>query len=367
MIAIICILPNHVFLGRDPPAKFYNMKTLQIFLLAVIAPYLAACSSRVSQSYYTPEQTVSLDIFYTDLSPYGRWIDYPSYGYVWLPDVPVGFSPYLTQGQWVYTRYGWTWASYYAWGWAPFHYGRWRYDVVYGWMWLPDTVWGPAWVAWRRGGGYCGWAPLDFGISVNVVIGGGHYIPYERWIFVRDQYLPERRIERHRVDHARNSELAQTSTIRSQVRQERNAAYMPGPEVAEIQQATRRRINEVAIRERSFPATDRLTRDRLEVYKPEIRSPRPGEQKAAPARVYKKDEIETLSQRQTLPRPSVNRRPEVRQPDTRRQPDARRQPEISRQPRQQQPARRPTRSTETKKRSSGDAQTERRTDRNRRN
>ena len=344
------------------------MKTLRIFLMAVLAPVLAACSPGVPQSYYAPQQTVSFEVFYTNLSPYGRWIDYPSYGYVWLPDVPVGFSPYLTNGQWVYTRYGWTWSSYYPWGWAPFHYGRWHYDIAYGWMWLPDTVWGPAWVAWRRGGGYCGWAPLDFGISVNIVITGGHYIPHDHWIFVHDRDLPERRIERRRVDHARNSALEQTSTLNSRLREERNATYLPGPEPAEIQQATRRRINEVAIRERSFPATDRLTGNRLEVYKPEVRSPRPGDEKAAPNRVYKKDEIETLSERQTLPRPSVNRRREAEQPDINRQPDTRRQPEISRQPTpQQQPARRPARSTQTKKRPSGDEQTQQRTDRNRRN
>ncbi|HET6724229.1 MAG TPA: hypothetical protein VFH07_15825, partial [Chitinophagaceae bacterium] len=29
---------------------------------------------------------VSFQTFYDDLSPYGQWIDYPQYGYVWSPD-----------------------------------------------------------------------------------------------------------------------------------------------------------------------------------------------------------------------------------------------------------------------------------------
>ena len=29
-----------------------------------------------------------------------------------------------------------------------------------GWCWIPGTTWGPAWVNWRWGGGYVGWAPM---------------------------------------------------------------------------------------------------------------------------------------------------------------------------------------------------------------
>ena len=30
----------------------------------------------------------------------------------------------------------------------------------YGWVWVPGYEWGPAWVSWRTGGDYVGWAPL---------------------------------------------------------------------------------------------------------------------------------------------------------------------------------------------------------------
>jgi hypothetical protein len=78
------------------------------------------------------QASVSFQLFYDDLSPYGYWVDNPNYGYVWVPNVSPGFSPYGTNGHWVFTDYGWTWVSDYAWGWAPFHYGRWYSDPMYG-------------------------------------------------------------------------------------------------------------------------------------------------------------------------------------------------------------------------------------------
>ena len=104
--------------------------------------------------------SVSLQVFYDDLSPYGQWVNDPDYGYVWAPSVASDFSPYSSDGHWVLTDEGWTWVSDYPWGWAPFHYGRWNFNPAFGWIWIPDTVWGPAWVSWRRSPGYYGWAPL---------------------------------------------------------------------------------------------------------------------------------------------------------------------------------------------------------------
>lgn len=58
------------------------------------------------------------------------------------------------------TEYGWTWVSDWDWGWAPFHFGRWAVMTGLGWGWVPGTQWGPAWVSWRAGGGFVGWAAL---------------------------------------------------------------------------------------------------------------------------------------------------------------------------------------------------------------
>jgi hypothetical protein len=123
--------------------------------------------------------------FYEELSPYGEWFEHPPYGPVWRPHrhvVGVEFTPYVTGGRWVYTEYGWVFDTDWRWGWAPFHYGRWLYlGAVEGWVWVPDTVWGPAWVEWRAGGGYVGWAPLP-PARVSVVI--GVYEPRWAWVTV---------------------------------------------------------------------------------------------------------------------------------------------------------------------------------------
>ncbi|MFO1475762.1 MAG: DUF6600 domain-containing protein [Verrucomicrobiota bacterium] len=101
--------------------------------------------------------------FYTDLAPYGSWININGCGLCWQPAVAVcnpGWQPYCQNGRWVYSDCGWYWSSGYSWGWAPFHYGRWFRNNTWGWCWAPDTVWGPAWVNWRYTPNYCGWAPL---------------------------------------------------------------------------------------------------------------------------------------------------------------------------------------------------------------
>lgn len=96
------------------------------------------------------------------LEGYGTWVDSPSYGRVWRPDeaiVGATFVPYGSAGQWVATDAGWYWQSDYAWGRVPFHYGRWVLEGAC-WSWVPGSQFAPAWVDWRVGGGWVGWAAL---------------------------------------------------------------------------------------------------------------------------------------------------------------------------------------------------------------
>ncbi len=107
--------------------KFF-IKTLTL----VAALNVCACVTPLRVS--PQETTVNFQLFYDQLDPYGTWVEYQNYGYVWMPDVDQGFIPYGTDGHWVFTDNGWTWVSDYSWGWAPFHYGRWAYDDTYGWF-----------------------------------------------------------------------------------------------------------------------------------------------------------------------------------------------------------------------------------------
>lgn len=105
---------------------------------------------------------VSIDFFYDNLGDGGNWVEVADYGYCWQPTVAVSnrtWRPY-SDGYWAYTDVGWTWISYEDFGWATYHYGRWLRLRGRGWVWVLGREWGPAWVSWRTGGDYVGWAPL---------------------------------------------------------------------------------------------------------------------------------------------------------------------------------------------------------------
>ena len=126
---------------------------LAVAILALALPALQRAEARVD---------VSIDFFYDNLSDGGSWIEVGDYGYCWQPSVAVSntsWRPY-SDGYWAYTDLGWTWISYEDFGWATYHYGRWLRLRGRGWVWVPGREWGPAWVSWRTGGDYVGWAPL---------------------------------------------------------------------------------------------------------------------------------------------------------------------------------------------------------------
>ena len=126
---------------------------LAVAILALTFPALERAEARAD---------VSIDFFYDNLADGGNWIEVGDYGYCWQPSVAVSntsWRPY-SDGYWAYTDFGWTWISYEDFGWATYHYGRWVRLRGRGWIWVPGREWGPAWVSWRTGGDYVGWAPL---------------------------------------------------------------------------------------------------------------------------------------------------------------------------------------------------------------
>jgi hypothetical protein len=131
--------------------------------------------------------SAGFDVFYSSLSPYGEWVQV-DFGSAWRPrHVGYGWRPYL-HGRWVWSDYGWYWASDEPFGWATFHYGRWTFDDYYGWIWVPDNVWGPAWVEWRYNDDYVGWAPLTpyarFSFDIGITMGRSWVTPMHYWNFV---------------------------------------------------------------------------------------------------------------------------------------------------------------------------------------
>src|SRR5690625_7977028 len=96
------------------------MKTINKMTLLFIAVFVftgCVASRPVTEHPAIPERgtTVSMNLFYESLSPYGKWIDYRGYGNAWVPRVSRNFRPYATNGRWVFSDYGWTWMSGYSW------------------------------------------------------------------------------------------------------------------------------------------------------------------------------------------------------------------------------------------------------------
>ncbi|WP_375445868.1 DUF6600 domain-containing protein [uncultured Fibrella sp.] len=203
--------------------------------------------------------------FYNDLGPYGQWVQTPQYGTVWIPNVPQGFQPYATNGHWVVTEYGNTWVSDYAWGWGPFHYGRWYQDPRMGWAWVPGYDWGPAWVSWRSGGGYYGWAPLGPGMNINVNIN----IPANYWVFVPQVYITSPSIYSYYVPRPRVVTIYQQTTIINNVYRANNRVYAYGPQRDEIERVTRRSVPVYRIENSGRPGRDEVRSNSIGIYRPE--------------------------------------------------------------------------------------------------
>lgn len=113
----------------------------------------------------------NISIFRDVMAPHGEWLQLPEVGWVWRPDAKLvgqDFVPYATNGQWVFSDWGWTFQSDWDWGWAPFHFGRWFVAPSEGWVWWPDDEWAPSWVDWRWGEGLAGWQPMPLpGMNVR--------------------------------------------------------------------------------------------------------------------------------------------------------------------------------------------------------
>ncbi|WP_247233027.1 DUF6600 domain-containing protein [Telluribacter sp. SYSU D00476] len=223
-------------------------------LLAIITAGSAVGDRAVAQ----PGMSVSFQTFYSDLSPYGRWTSHPQYGSIWIPSVVGDFQPYATNGRWVVTEYGNTWVSDYDWGWAPFHYGRWFHDDFYGWAWVPDYEWGPAWVNWRSGGGYYGWAPLSPGIHINVQVN----IPMNYWVFVPQVYITSPRLYNYCLPRTRVVNVYNQTTIINNYYNNDNRTYVYGPRRNEIERVTRNTVPVYRADEVVRPARSRYENDR---------------------------------------------------------------------------------------------------------
>jgi len=273
------------------------MKKL-LYIFSFISLSLLGCySSRGVATANSPsadygnQQEVSYQTFYNDLQPYGNWIDYPGYGYVWQPNAGSDFRPYESNGQWVSTVDGWAWASNYNWGWAPFHYGRWLRDPAIGWAWVPGYEWAPAWVMWGQYENSYAWAPLAPGI--NAGFGNTWRAPYDYWSFVPRNYINSSNLNRYVVRNRYNAGVVNNITIINNYNAYNNHQYHAGPDYRDVEQQTHHVIRPVRIANTNRSGPTRVSGNAFEIYRPQVAANANGLAAPTPGRVRQMGEFNT--------------------------------------------------------------------------
>ncbi len=257
---------------------------------------LAVLCSSVSAQTYSPHRPPQVDvgIFYESLAPYGDWVEMPDYGWSWSPRVERGWRPY-TRGQWVMTDDGWFWDSDEHFGWAAYHYGRWVNDQNYGWFWVPGTEWAPAWVSWRHGNGYTGWAPLPpratwqthvglsiAGLDIDAFIGEGDYN------FVRDRSFVDRGVYQRVLPPAQNVTIINVTNNVTNYTVVNQRIVNGGIAVANVERAVGRQVpprRTVDVARADAPAHARA--GEVAVYRPELSAAAPDRRPAQGKSVVK--------------------------------------------------------------------------------
>jgi hypothetical protein len=214
-------------------------------------PEDAAAQDNAPQADAAPADpaVAGVEYFHDQLAPYGQWVERDGYGVVWVPQVQAGWRPY-TAGHWVYTDQGWAWVADEPWGWAAFHYGRWYYDSDIGWAWVPGTVWAPAWVAWRHGGGYLGWAPLGPAVGFRFGVGldfGGVVIAPGFYTFVGERDILAPRVSTVILSTTRNVTIVNTTTNITNYTVVNGRVVNSGVSADRIAQVTGRPVPRVAV------------------------------------------------------------------------------------------------------------------------
>jgi hypothetical protein len=184
--------------------------------------------------------------FYEPLTPSGKWVEVGFYGHCWHPaGVGAGWRPYCN-GYWEWTDAGWYWVSDEPWAWACYHYGTWINDANSRWCWVPGVEWAPAWVNWRIGVDYIGWAPCG---------PTGFIVEPTFYVFVESQHFSDHiRPDSVIVNNATIiNNTAEISNNRREVRQfdgkSQTVIVNNGPKIDVVEKMTGKKFTAVSVRE----------------------------------------------------------------------------------------------------------------------
>ncbi len=230
------------------PSPARLARALALALFAVLTT--SSCAEATPAPPPPPPRPSVADepLFYRDISAYGDWWWNDQYGWVFSPYVDTGWRPY-TVGHWSYTtEYGWVWVSGEPFGWVCHHYGRWLWLDDAGWIWVPGSVWAPAWVAWRTGPGFIGWAPLGPdavwipGRGFLVADVGARIGPWA-WVFVDERNFLVINVVTVVHTHAQSRTiLPRTHVLHRPERGDHGRIVDPGVDPRDIERATGTRV-----------------------------------------------------------------------------------------------------------------------------
>lgn len=236
-----------------------------------------------------PPADMNISFFYQALYPYGNWLLVDGQ-WCWQPNARFlnpDWAPYYRHGRWVWSDWGWCWASDYSWGWAPFHYGRWFRHRTHGWCWVPDNEWGPAWVTWRWGDEFCGWAPLPpaarfeegrgfyFGGSI-VADDFGFSLGADDYFFVPAEHFCDRHPWVHAVPSVRRADIfRRTGPVRGAFGFEHDHFFNRGVPVEDVARMSKRSLTPVSIESDELRPGQEIRRgavekDRFMIYRPRL-------------------------------------------------------------------------------------------------
>jgi hypothetical protein len=160
------------------------------------------------------------------------------------------------------------------WGWLAYHYGRWGFDASLGWFWVPGTVWGPAWVAWRWGDAYIGWAPLPPGDDFDIRFGfrrRDFNIPGHYWCFVRGQEFMESRLDRWIVPPERNVAIINYTHIDVNINVRNNRVFNQGVDRDFVRRQTNRDVELHQLRDARRPDQGQVGLKDVSLFRPNLR------------------------------------------------------------------------------------------------
>lgn len=264
-----------------------NAILLRLSLVLMLGIGMMLSRSASAQS----TMAVNFQVFYNELSPYGDWVIDPTYGNIWIPWAEPGFHPYVSNGYWTMTNFGNTWVSNYPWGWAPFHYGRWFWSDFYGWAWVPGYEWGPAWVSWRSGGGFYGWAPLAPGLHISVNVN----LPRNYWVFIPQRRFRHRHMHRYFAPQHQVVNIYNRTTVINNTYIVNNRTFVAGPERREIERVTNTRVPVYQVSNAGNPGRAVVRNNSVQMYRPEISS---NNEAVRPSRAISADEYGQRSRNQ---------------------------------------------------------------------